>query len=262
MKNKNCFLKLIGAALFFAAFGAIQIFAQPSEAQLKKVLTSPKTISVTLGDVGTVEWSKTYKKYIWTRDFTAKLKTETPGEFLIVKGYAAYDVIGRRYVFWRTFTSSNEYAGKKNPSAAEINQALENAMFSDFTMGNVIIGEYESLRLADNPDWEWHAPNSVSFTVVVVFNAVNSGASYGDEPQYQYKQGFKAIDKIEAYRRVRIYRNSASEPWNNAGVSRNIPSLESKYRTRTVEKLLDRRVLPEAEVERMAKMSKIPLLSN
>lgn len=59
---------------------------------------------MTLGGAGTVEWSKTYKKYIRTRDFTAKLKTDTSGEFLIVKGCAAYDVIGKWYVFWRTFT--------------------------------------------------------------------------------------------------------------------------------------------------------------
>lgn len=261
MKYQKFFLKVIGASVFCVLFGASQIFAQPTDAQLKKQLTSPKTVSVTLNGAGTIEWSKTYKKYIWTRYFTAKLRTETSGEILVVKGYAAYDVMGGRYVFWRTFTSDNSYEGKKNPTVEDINRVFENEDYREFVSGGDIIGEYESLKLAADPDWEWHTPNSVSFTAVAVYNVVNSGGSYGDEPQYQYKQGFKAVDRIEAYRRIRIYRKDATQPWTNFGVSQNIPSVESKYYLRKVEKLLERKVLPEAQVEQMPRISKVPKLT-
>jgi hypothetical protein len=37
-----------------------QTFAQPTDAQIKKDLTGAKTVSVTLGQPGKIEWSKTY----------------------------------------------------------------------------------------------------------------------------------------------------------------------------------------------------------
>ena len=233
--------------LWLIALAAMSAFAQPSAAQVKKQLTNAKTVSVTLGEAGAIEWSSTYKKYIWTRTFTAKLKTETAGEFLIVKGYAAYDVMGGRYVFWRTFTSDNSYEGKKSPTLEELNKAFEDGEYSRFLSGKEIIGEFESLKLAANPDWEWHTPNSVSFTVVGVFNVINHGASYGDEPEYQYRQGFNAIDKIEKYFRIRIYRKGANDPWHGFAVL-DVPTPESRYRTHKVEKLLDRRILPKARI--------------
>ncbi|HYJ87477.1 MAG TPA: hypothetical protein VEW46_15560 [Pyrinomonadaceae bacterium] len=106
---------LIGSGGFVSA-----VSAQPTDAQIKKDLTGPKTVSVVLGKPGTREWSSTYKKYVWNRNFTAKLKTEDPQIFVIVKGYASYDIIGGRFVFWRTFTTSNSYEGLSNPTAADV----------------------------------------------------------------------------------------------------------------------------------------------
>ncbi len=250
--------KLIMTILCLSVFAclAMSAFAQPSSAQVKKQLTNAKTVSVTLGEAGTVEWSSTYKKYIWTRNFTAKLKTETAGEILVVTGYAAYDVMGGRYVFWRTFTTSNNYEGKKNPTLEELNTAFENGRYQDFVTGD-IIGEYESLKIAENPDWEWHTPDSASFTAVGVFNVIYSGDNYGGEPPYVYRQGFRAIDKIQKYFRIRIYRKGAKEPWNRFLV---LP-LRPTESFRKVKKLLDRRVLPEAEVREMPRMSKMPILT-
>lgn len=39
---------------------------------------------------------------------------------LIVRGYASYDVMGGRYVFWRSFTTSNSYDGIPDPIESEI----------------------------------------------------------------------------------------------------------------------------------------------
>ena len=259
MKNKHLIFYILSLAFLILASNASKAQAQPSEAQLKKQITSPKTVSVMLGSPGKIEWSKTYKKYIWTRNFTAKLKTDTPGETLVVTGYAAYDVMGGRYVFWRTFTSGNNYEGKKNPTVEEINQALQTAELTEFTFGQVI-GEYESMKLSAEPRWEWHTADSVSFDVIVVYNQFNRGGSYGDEPQYESKPGVSALDKIEAYRRMRIYRKGANQPWNGVAISDNVPTPESKVRTRKVERLLERRLIPDDQVSDMPKMSVIPKL--
>ncbi|MGZ5483515.1 MAG: hypothetical protein ACXWID_16215, partial [Pyrinomonadaceae bacterium] len=124
--------------------------AQPTDAELKKQLTHAKTVSVTLGKPGTREWSSTYKKWVWNRHFTAKLKTDDPDIFVIVKGYASYDFIGGRTVFWRTFTTSNSYEGIPDPTAADVQALLARfgiAKFLDSYFDRVI-GKVESIGLA------------------------------------------------------------------------------------------------------------------
>ncbi|CAN5865682.1 hypothetical protein BH20ACI4_BH20ACI4_25500 [soil metagenome] len=263
MSNKNVFLRITGAALFFAVFGAAQIFAQPSDAQLKKVLTSPKTVSVTLGGAGKIEWSKTYKKYVWTRNFTAKLKTDTAGEFLIVKGYAAYDVVGKRYVFRRTFTSSNSYEGKKNPTAADINQALANEDLKYFH-GNGSVIDYESVKIAPAPNWEWHTPNSVSFYAVAVFRRINFGTGYSNANSPQYRAGFRWIDTVREVWRVRIYRTDEKSPWSS-GTLTVVGSLKITDGNGGMiprDFLIDQKQFSESEIERMPRATKVPLFTN
>ncbi|HRA41961.1 MAG TPA: hypothetical protein PK108_15580 [Pyrinomonadaceae bacterium] len=241
------------------SLGALASMGQPSVAQLKKDLMGPKTVSITFGAPGTVAWSSTYKKYTWTRNFKAKVRTDTPGEFIIVEGYAAYDVVGGRYRFWRSFTSSNTYEGKSNPTIAEINQAFQTAQISEFNNGNSIIGEYESLRLAPDPDWEWHAPNSVSFNVVGVFRAIYFDGSYNGEPMHSSPSGYKAVDRIEAVRRIRLYRDGPNLPWSSVGVSNQIRN-EAGYLVRS-HKLLDRKEYRQEEIYTLPRMTRIPLLT-
>lgn len=265
MKNKKTISGYFGAFwLLLLTLSATQIFAQPGDAQLKKQLTSPRTVTVTLGAPGKIEWSSTYKKYMWTRSFTARLKTDTPGEILVVRGYAAYDVMGGRYVYWRTFTSSNNYEGKKNPTVAEINQALEQMDLRRFASDpDSYIGEFESFRIAPDADWEWHTPDSVSFNVVAVYRVIFNGRHYDNEEEqapYQYRQGFKAIDKVESLLRLRLYRKGANLPWSNVGVSSTIRNPQNRGYLMEVKKLLERNILPDSQVERMPRMSKVPLL--
>ncbi|MCY7345937.1 MAG: hypothetical protein LH614_06910, partial [Pyrinomonadaceae bacterium] len=206
----------------------------------------------TLGGPGKIEWSSTYKKYVWSRYFTAKLKTDTAGEFVIVTGYASYDVMGGRYVFWRTFTSGNSYEGKKNPSVAEINQGLEMLELSEFNHNNKVIGEYESMKLAAAPDWEWHTLNAVSFNVVAVFRRDTRGR-YGNESWYTPPNGFRAVDRIESVLRITLRRDEAKLLWQGGRV------LETSASSKI--KLLERKEYPEAEYKKMARMSKIPQLT-
>jgi hypothetical protein len=260
MNYKKKFLKIIGVSLFVTVFAVIQVFAQPSDAQLKKQLTNPKTVSVTLTGAGTREWSSTYKKYIWTRYFTVKLKTDTSGEVLVVKGYAAYDIVGGRYIFWRTFTSGNSYEGKKPPTVTEINQALETAELRDFNYNGNVIGEYESMKISDEPDWEWHTPDSVSFNVVAVFNLTGKGR-YGREAWYTPPPGSKAVDRVEAVLRIRLYRDGAKLPWRGVHVSDRIPTSAGANTIAERIKLIERKEYPEAQFRQMPKMSVIPKLT-
>lgn len=174
----------------------------PSDAQTKKDVTGAKTVSVTLGKPGKIEWSSTYKKYMWTRSFTAKLKTETPDIFVIVKGYAAYDVMGGKHVFWRTFTTSNSYEGIANPTQAEIFALIKQLGWQKLMDGHYqsVVGEVESIKLADEPEWVWHTPNSVSFNLELV---------------YHFVQSYTDVEKQRVIYNVRLYRDDVRQPWKN-----------------------------------------------
>jgi len=194
-----CFVGLTGAAS-----------AQPTDAELKKQLTHAKTVSVTLGKPGTREWSSTYKKYVWNRHFTAKLKTDDPDIFVIVKGYASYDLIGGRHVFWRTFTSSNTYEGLPNPSAADV-QGLITKFGVDKFMGSYfdrVIGKVESIGLAAEPEFEWHTVNSLSLNFIAVYTERTNDVG--------------GKERISRTSRVRLYRDSPKAEWKSLLVTNDI----------------------------------------
>jgi len=260
-KRQTIFIQMLVPLLIGIGFIS-NALAQPSDAALKKQLTHTKTVSVTLGSPGKIEWSSTYKKYIWTRNFTAKLKTDTPGEFLIVKGYAAYDVMGGRYVFWRSFTSSNSYEGKKNLTAADINQALAQEELRRFH-GNGEVIDYESFKLLDAPDWEWHTPNSVSFYAIAVFRRVNFGGSYSNANSPQHRDGFRWIDTVREVWRVRIYRKDGNSPWHSGTLTTvgrlQIPDAKGGKIPRDF--LIEQKQYRAAEIERISRATKVPLMT-
>ena len=191
-------LLITGAGLLNA------VSAQPTDAQVKKQLTHAKTVSVELGKPGKVEWSKTYKKWVWNRSFTAKLKTDEPDIFVIVKGYASYDVMAGRYVFWKTFTTSNNYEGIPNPTAEEV-QALISKFGLEQILGQArfrsVVGKIESIGLAEDPKFTWHTTNQVTFNVVAVYTERTNDVG-GQE---------KLARTIE----LRLYRDNVKDPWRS-----------------------------------------------
>lgn len=197
-------IKQIIFVLFVAGLAFVTTKAQPTDAQLKKQLTSPKTVSITLGKAGKKEWSSTYKKYVWTRYATIKLKTDEPGIFLIWYGYASYDIFGSKFSYWRTFTTSNSYEGIPDPTEKDLmDLALKlgyEGIMPDFYFRQMV-GQPESLKLADEPKFEWHTLNSVSFYFVMVYT--EQTAVYKSKPR-RIKRVFKA----------RIYRDDVKSAWN------------------------------------------------
>lgn len=203
MKQKN-FVILIGVLVLLAASFTEEVFAQPSDAQIKKDLTGAKTVAVTLGKTGTKEWSSTYKKYIWTRSFTAKVKTEDPEIFVIVKGYAAYDIVGGSYRFWRSFVTSNNYEGIPDPSESDVRALIDKFGVEQF-MGSGyfgrVIGRVESIKLAPEPKFQWHNPNSVSFRVVAVY--------------MEKLNDVGGKEKVARTFEIRLYRDNPKSAWKN-----------------------------------------------
>ena len=260
MKNTKSTTFALLFAIVVLGMTVSRMNAQPSEAKIKKDVMGPKTISLTLGGPGTIEWSSTYKKYVWSRNFTAKVKTDTPGEILIVKGYASYDVMGGHYVYWRTFTSSNSYAGMKDPTIAEINQALEKAEIRDFNYNGRVLGEYISMKIAAEPDWEWHTPDSTSFNVVAVFQLIHRGR-YGTEAWYTPPAGSEAVDRVEAILRIRLYREGSKLPWSGVHVSSRIPTSSGANTIAERILLLERKEVPADQVRQMPRMTRVPVLT-
>jgi hypothetical protein len=201
-RQKLLFGTLFGALVLLGAGLSKEISAQPSDAQIKRDLTGAKTVSVTLGKPGAREWSSTYKKYVWTRSFTAKLRTEDPEVFVIVKGYASYDIIGGRFVFWRTFTTSNSYEGIPDPTAADV-QALIRKFGLEQFLGNYyfnhVIGNVESIGLSAEPKFEWHTPNSVSFNVTAVYT--------------ERTNDIGGKERLSRTFEIRLYRDNPKQEW-------------------------------------------------
>lgn len=201
---------VLSCSVLLGIGAANQVSAQPTDAELKKQLTHARTVSVTLGKPGTREWSSTYKKWVWNRHFTAKLKTDDPDIFVIVKGYASYDIIGGRTVFWRTFTTSNNYEGIANPTAAEVQTLIAKFGVNQF-LGSYfdrVIGKVESIGLADEPQFEWHTPNSVSFNFISVYTERTNDVG--------------GKERIARTQRVRLYRDSPKVEWKSLLVTNDI----------------------------------------
>lgn len=193
---------LLGAMLLLSAGLCMEVSAQPAEAQIKKDVSGAKTVSVTLGKPGAREWSKTYKKYVWTRNFTAKVRTDDPEVFVIVKGYASYDIIGGRFVFWRTFTTSNSYEGIADPTATDVQALISKFGLEEF-LGNYyfnhVIGRVESIGLSDDPKFEWHTANSVSFNVTSVYT--------------ERTNDIGGQERLARTFEIRLYRDNPKQPW-------------------------------------------------
>jgi hypothetical protein len=207
MAKKSMSLSFALAGLVCLTSNAANVAAQaqnPSDSQVKKVIASSKTVDVTLGKPGSTEWSQTYNKYIWTRHFVAKLKTADPSIFLLEKGYAVYDVVGPNYVFWRTVIISNGFEGIPDPSASEV-RALIDKLGVDMFLGNYyynqVMGEVESIGLAQDPKFDWHTPNSVSFDVAAVY--VEKTNDVGGK------------EKVRRTFRIRLFRSNQKSDWKS-----------------------------------------------
>ena len=181
---------------------AAVIMAQPSAAQVKKDVSGPRTISVTVHGAGTRVWSTGYSKYVWDVPYAAKVKSEEPGVNILVEATASYDIAGGRYVYWKSFVGSNIYEGIPNPTDSEVTALLKQFGPQKVMMGDFYnaLGGVEVVKLAEKPRFEWHNLNSVSFTVFVTFKE---------------KVDNSTTRRVSKPYRARLYRDGKTMPWKN-----------------------------------------------
>lgn len=193
--------KMIGA-IALVVVGSIGINAQPSAAEVKKDVSGPKTISVTVEGSGKRVWSKGYSKYVWDVPYSAKVRSEEPGVNILVEATASYDIVGGRFVYWRSFVGSNIYEGIPNPTDSEVAALLQQFGPQKVMMGDFYnaIGGVESVKIAAKPRFEWHNLNSVSFTVIAT---------------YKEKVDNSTVRRIAKPFRARLYRDSKAAAWKN-----------------------------------------------
>ena len=198
--KKNLILGLL--CLLMLTGSAIVGIAQPSEAQIKKDMSGERTISITFGKPGSRTWDTSSQKWIWTRDYTTKLKTEDPKVTQIVTGYAAYNANGSSYTFWRTFPNSSRFEGIPNPTTEEIQALVEKftvqEIFGSYNYGNVV-GKIESFGPPSDPKFDWHTMNSVSFDLAGVYTQKTNGIGGTERGQRTF--------------RIRLYRDDRKSPW-------------------------------------------------
>lgn len=189
-------------AIALVVIGSIGINAQPSAAQVKKDVSGPKTISVTVEGSGKRVWSKGYSKYVWDVPYSAKVRSEEPGVNILVEATASYDIVGGRFVYWRSFVGSNIYEGIPNPTDSEVAALLQQFGPQKVMMGDFYnaIGGVESVKIAAKPRFEWHNLNSVSFTVIAT---------------YKEKVDNSTVRRIAKPFRARLYRDSKAAAWKN-----------------------------------------------
>lgn len=189
-------------AIALVVIGSIGINAQPSAPQVKKDVSGPKTISVTVEGSGKRVWSKGYSKYVWDVPYSAKVRSEEPGVNILVEATASYDIVGGRFVYWRSFVGSNIYEGIPNPTDSEVAALLQQFGPQKVMMGDFYnaIGGVESVKIAAKPRFEWHNLNSVSFTVIAT---------------YKEKVDNSTVRRIAKPFRARLYRDSKAAAWKN-----------------------------------------------
>lgn len=198
------------------------------------------------------------------RSVTVRRKTDKPGITVDVLGDVVYRLIGGRWVYRRMRLAGNTYGGIKNPTVAELNKLVETLKPDDVdNMHMNFIGEIESIRLSPFPNWEWHNPNSVSFNVVLIHSWVFSGGSYtGEASQSVYPDAF--VDRVERIQRWRIYRDGEKLPWKGmvwtkAGRIGDYMK-NDKGESVPMMKLLERKKFSSAQVDKMPRPTKVPLI--
>ena len=197
MLFRNMTVRVLAAA-FALMIGAAAANAQPSDAQVRKDMADPQLVNLKLEKAAPSTWDRSYSKWVWKKFYTAKYKTEEPGVNVIVTGYAAYEVSGGKYKFWRTFTSGSQYEGIPNPTAADLNAMVakwgKKAFMIPYWAGQAI-GEPESVAFSADPKFEWHRLTSMSFNVDVSYNS-----------KEKKERGVHTF-------RVRLYRDNPKQEW-------------------------------------------------
>lgn len=181
----------------------VYAWAQPSDAEIKKQITNAGTKQIKFTkSTGTRQWNSDIKNWEWVRGVEVIRSSEYPGIDLVVTGDVVYQYTGvGKYQYWKFRTLDNHYLGIPNPSAKEINDFISKdwQKFYGYYFTKITKLNSEPM-LAEQPAWEWHSPNSVSFKMVQIFDFIYSNTE---------------VKTMQTTWNVRLYRDSPKDAWKN-----------------------------------------------
>lgn len=190
--------------LALCALLAPRAAAQPSDQQVIKDLTHEGTLSVKLTTKGARRVENL--KYVWLRNAEIVREANIPGHpeiKLVVWGTAVYDIIAGKFVYTKFRVGSNSYLGIPNPTEADIRAVLDKQgtekLVGNFLYNNIVSDV--TYKVAEEPRWEWHKPESVSFNVASKFDMLS--------------QVGKAVETVDQMIRVRLYADELKGPWQS-----------------------------------------------
>lgn len=221
--------------------------AQPSDRQIKKDLTDKATLKIKLVGKGTVQLNTDTLNYEYIRGAEILLKSSYQGINVIVTGDAVYQKVGKnKYTYWKFRVFENRYEGIPNPKPEEIAALLATEPVKQYGEGfaSNIVKVIEPPALAENPEWVWHEPKSVSFKMVTKVETIASNTETETERV--------TLD-------VRLYRDDMKGPWRSfmASTDKRESLGRNKHTADEIAKMLR---LPQqaAEIASKAAVAKLP----
>lgn len=188
---------------FCSLFFSFTLLAQPSESEIRKQITNAGTKAIKFTkSTGTRQWNSDAGNWEYVRGVEVIRSTEFPGIDLVVTGDVVYQYTGvGKYSYWKFRTIDNHYLGIPNPSQKEITDFIGKDWQKFYGYYFTVITKLHTPPLlADDPQWTWHSPNSVSFKLKQTFDFIYSNTD---------------IKTMETLWDVRLYRDSPKDNWKN-----------------------------------------------
>lgn len=191
--------KIILLSAFLISFCAAT--AQPTDAVIRKDLTTPLTIDIKFTKTtGTRQWNSTSGNWEYVRGVHIRLNSkEYPGLVVKVVGDAVYQYLGgTKYAYQKFRTGYNEWEGIPNPTEAEIENLISTdwSSFYGFYF-NKIVQLNSGPSLVKEKNFTWNNPNLVVFFMKV--NADMLGPN-------------NSLETTEQEFEVRFFRDNIKDP--------------------------------------------------
>ena len=186
-------------------FSSSAMAAPPSDADIVKRIMDSGALSVKLSaKKGHKQWNADYSTWEYVRGVDEVIRNypKKKGVKIKIVGDSVYQIYGNEYRYWKFRVISNEYLGMKAPSSTEVLKLVQTDLHkfvSDYWY-NQIIGDIQSLYIADDPGFVWHSTNSMSLNMVAEYRALVSDTEVRD-----IRQNYE----------VRLYRDQENRPWKS-----------------------------------------------
>ncbi len=191
-------------ALMVVFFLGQNVFAQPSDSDVKSRALRDGATKVEFYGTGNVHTTPSETYYI--RSFTATYPTDYSGVTQLVSMEYKYIKSGGSWNFSREFIVEVLYDGIPNPTEDEI-MTMINADMKEFLGGSYtdVVGDIESIKMADDPHWMWHSVTSVSVNMEAI---------------YSKKMSSTKVSRVKQIHTVRLYAEEFKGPWTSMNCSK------------------------------------------